>query len=307
MSWTLDDYVKKCFSNEPVKQRIARELAKFRHVTPIQQDASIKLEQIGFTSKKITRLIGEDESNDNAVHNVRRHLAGMNEYIGTVDIEPREDVKRTIGRPSKRYFLNDHFWEEFHTREPETSAGFSVRVVHPTPEQRIENERAQAAEELARKGDDKGFYQLIEMLDDDSENARTKAALALGNLRDPRAFDHLVAAYEDGKLRPSVFITALVSLQDSRAVDPLVSMMLEGIEIIQAIRALGQIGDVRAVDPLASMMLNSKNVPIRMRAAIALGDIGDEKAEDPLNEALNDPEKSVRDAAKRALEKIKNK
>jgi HEAT repeat protein len=45
---------------------------------------------------------------------------------------------------------------------------------------------------------------------------------------------------------------------------------------------------------------------IRERAAISLGEIGDAKAEDPLNEVLNDVEPDVQSAAEEALEKIEN-
>lgn len=43
------------------------------------------------------------------------------------------------------------------------------------------------------------------------------------------------------------------------------------------------------------------------RAALALGNIGDSRAVEPLTEALEDKDSDVREAAKKALDKIKAK
>jgi len=53
--------------------------------------------------------------------------------------------------------------------------------------------------------------------------------------------------------------------------------------------------------------LKNKDSYVRMRAVIALGKIGDKRAVEPLTQALNDINEFVREAAKEALDKIKQK
>ena len=69
-------------------------------------------------------------------------------------------------------------------------------------------------------------------------------------------------------------------------------------------RALAELNDVRAVAPLASVLQQDENSYVRWHAAEALGELGDSRAAGALTAALKDKDEIVRNAARRALEKI---
>jgi len=71
----------------------------------------------------------------------------------------------------------------------------------------------------------------------------------------------------------------------------------------KAAKALGEVGDERAIEPLIEA-LNSRYVDTREAAADALGRIGDERAIGKLNIALDDSYITVREHARTAIENI---
>ena len=72
---------------------------------------------------------------------------------------------------------------------------------------------------------------------------------------------------------------------------------------LHAAEALGKIGDERAVEPLIEA-LNDEDASVRRGAAVALGRLGAERAVEPLIEALNDEEGHVRRGAAVALGRL---
>jgi len=83
-----------------------------------------------------------------------------------------------------------------------------------------------------------------------------KAARALGRLRDPRAFQPLLALLGDDNVLASDAAEALGDLGDVRAVEPLVAVLgsHEAISSSSAARALGRLRDRRAIEPLIEAM-----------------------------------------------------
>ena len=71
------------------------------------------------------------------------------------------------------------------------------------------------------------------------------------------------------------------------------------------VKSIAKMGDL-VIDPLIQA-LKYKNSSVRKNAASTLGEIGDSQAVGPLNEALEDEDEYVREAAEGALEKIKEK
>jgi len=67
--------------------------------------------------------------------------------------------------------------------------------------------------------------------------------------------------------------------------------------------ALGDIKDEKAIEPLVEA-LHDKNGDVRQAAAKALGDIGDQRAADALRQALDDEFAGVRECASYALQKM---
>jgi HEAT repeat protein len=105
----------------------------------------------------------------------------------------------------------------------------------------------------------------------------TRAAGALGKLKDPAAFEVLMTALHDEY--PNVRAAATQSLVELK--------------------------DPRAVPPLAVVLREDDNSYVRWHAAIALEQFEDLRAVGPLTAALKDEDELVRTTARRALEKIK--
>ena len=70
-----------------------------------------------------------------------------------------------------------------------------------------------------------------------------------------------------------------------------------------AARALGELRDERAVEPLIEA-LHDRNEDVRCLAAKSLGEIGDPRAEEPLEMASRDEYRQVRDSAAGAIRRI---
>lgn len=99
----------------------------------------------------------------------------------------------------------------------------------------------------------------------------------------------------------------LGDLKDARAVEPLIAVLLDPSRdmVIHAADALGKIKDARAVDPLISV-LKSKDSGDRLFAAKALGEIGDPRAVLPLLPLLADASIGVLQTAAEALRQIRS-
>ena len=120
---------------------------------------------------------------------------------------------------------------------------------------------------------------------------------------------------EDEEIRQAA-ADALGKIGDSRAVEPLIEVLVEeDIGLVAeaaaaAADALGKIGDSRAVEPLIGVLDIDRDVS--EAAAWALGEIGDARAVEPLIKTLHeymafadyDGDAEVRYAVERALGKI---
>lgn len=128
---------------------------------------------------------------------------------------------------------------------------------------------------LAASGDHRAIEHIAALIGDPDHDVRTRAIFALGRLGDAKAAPSLIEA--------------------ARSVDPTIHRA--------AIAALGELGPV-AVDLLAAE-LRSKEPADRVRAAISLGETHDLSALQPLTEALEDRDATVRARAREAIEKIR--
>ena len=131
-------------------------------------------------------------------------------------------------------------------------------------------------EEMEERGDVDG---LIHSLNDDAENIRREAVMALERIGDSRATEPLIKTLEK---------------------DPDKTIQEE------TITALGRIKDKKAV-PLLIENLNNQHIGIRWRSAEALGRIGDPEATEPLLQTLKDPDKTIQEETITALGRIKDK
>ena len=174
---------------------------------------------------------------------------------------------------------------------------------------RYSQRRQGAAVALGEIGDPRAVEPLITIaLGDEDEEVRWAAAGALGRIKDPRAVEPLIAALrdEDRRIREGAART-LGKIKDPRAVKPLIVALRDEDPDVRrrAARALGWIKNLRAVTPLVAV-LRDEDRWVRRRAAKVLGEIGDPRAVEPLIAALRD-EKSSWVHVVRALERITGK
>ncbi|MBK9030615.1 MAG: HEAT repeat domain-containing protein [Myxococcales bacterium] len=176
-----------------------------------------------------------------------------------------------------------------------------------------------AGEGLARRGRPEAFFALLLVLKAGEPPERERAALALGELGDRRALEHLLPildagpdAPQDQALAPTVIATlgamvhALAARPDADA-DELAGLR-ERIERTataglgparrHAPTALRHIGDARSRALLEQIMLDRElGADERAAAATELGTLGDEASEAALGVALTTSERAVRAAA----------
>jgi HEAT repeat protein len=157
---------------------------------------------------------------------------------------------------------------------------------------------------LAAHGQTDRVNQLIRQLKDPNSGVRRNAADALGEIKDPRAVEPLIAALKDRDdydLRQSV--TSALRAIGTPAVEPLIAA-LKGPDDSHvrgyAANALGIVQDPSAVEPLIAALKDTDS-GVRSVAAWALGRIKDPRAVGPLIAALKDSNEHVRESAAEAL------
>jgi len=168
--------------------------------------------------------------------------------------------------------------------------------------------RARAVQALGRSKDPRAVEPVIGLLEDSDPRIVSLAVEALGELQDPRAIEPLIAMTRDDRGFVDSAVEALRRIGEP-AVEPLIvtfqnSSLDVGARAAVA-TALGSIGDSRAVEPLVAA-LNSEEGYLKPYAAESLGRIGDARAVESLIAALADADLTVRVSAILALERIKD-
>ena len=123
------------------------------------------------------------------------------------------------------------------------------------------------------------FEELVETLEDEtaSSYSRRNALIALGRLRDERAVKPLASASKD----------------EDRYIRS------------EATKALGELGSA-AIEPLIEALVDS-DYHVQRAAIVALGIIGDERAMEPLKQALEDQSYFTRSEAEKSIRKIEER
>ncbi len=138
-------------------------------------------------------------------------------------------------------------------------------------------DRQRAAIALGNSKDPGAVEPLIKSLQDDDDFVRSFAARALGNIGDARALNSLIKALGDKHVLVRCSAAqALGNLKDPKAIDPLIGVLEGGDVLVQrsAAKALGEIRDPRAIDPLVKL-LQSDDIYLQTGAANALAVIGE--------------------------------
>jgi len=174
---------------------------------------------------------------------------------------------------------------------------------------------------------------LIGALVPGSDSLRWAIAAALGEIRDPRATNPLLACYGDKNVRQPV-TKALAKIADPRTVEPLIAALKdENVHVrYAAAEGLGAIGDATALVPLLTALVVEKDIRYGVKEALArlgglaveplvrvlqdrrweerhvaaqiLGQIADPRAAPALLAALQEEDMYVREAAAEALGQI---
>ncbi|MCF8051858.1 MAG: protein kinase [Desulfobacterales bacterium] len=155
---------------------------------------------------------------------------------------------------------------------------------------------------------------LIEALKREDSTARKRAIEALMRIGDVRSVEPFIAALKDKdsgvRNRAAIGLTR-AGHTSAVELEPLIAGLKDEPEFTipwnipsQAAEALGEIGDDRAVEPLIEALKERGYTSLQFKAAKALGKIGDARAVEPLVEALKDDYAGVRKQAAASLGEI---
>jgi HEAT repeat protein len=179
---------------------------------------------------------------------------------------------------------------------------------------------------------------LITLLQGKHAGVSPAAASLLGDLKDPRGVEPLLAVLNDPRYPRSTAsraADALGRLGDKRAFEPLVAMLKDKSPVCRhrAVAALRELGDPRAIELLTAALqdeaplvresagralaalrqqdsiakqLQDPSVEVRMSAALALTRMGDRRALAPSLAALKDKNPQVRRRAAEALGQLRD-
>jgi HEAT repeat protein len=155
---------------------------------------------------------------------------------------------------------------------------------------------------LGEIGDPRAIPVLVETLgSDDAEVSKyaTRSLVKFG----PAATEALLEVLDDSSPRRRRYaVRALGEIRDRRSVEPLLALG-ESVDREVLLWALGRLGDPRGFSILAAAV-GDRDGRIRLAAIQALRDLGDERAVPLLTAALEDEKWMVREWAARGLESI---
>ena len=195
-----------------------------------------------------------------------------------------------------------------------------IKKKHPSESELIAmtkepKERIYALEMLVDLNKEKYLPLLVKALIEELENGvgdeRGNAALDLGKIGDESAVPSLIKALKDKK--DSVLqweaAEALGRIGDRRAIPALVEALTYQSKSVQreAAMALGKMGSNAGLSHILWILQHDEDWWDRRDAADILGNIGDKSVMPYLKKALKDKNKEVREAAKKAIEKIKGR
>ncbi len=169
--------------------------------------------------------------------------------------------------------------------------------------------RRAVIEALGKISDPKATPYIISALDDQEREVKIAAIKALGKLKDRRATKPLIEFLKfldvsDYDLRKFV-VHQLGEIKDPLAVDILLELLKDTSISQYVIRALVKIGE-EAVEPLIQA-LQDKDETVRKLSCFALGKIRSLRAVDYLIEKLKDKNREVQEEAVRSLGRLADK
>jgi HEAT repeat protein len=159
--------------------------------------------------------------------------------------------------------------------------------------------------QLANTGDVKGLIDALRHKKD--WQVRRDAAIALGRIGDAKAIQALEHALVDEQNHVRAAAVRALATMDGIDFDILKYFLHDDSELVrwEAARALGRIGDERAVEPLLEALQDERTY-VRRGAAWALGEIGDARAVKPLTTIAQNEKDRIREVASEAVARIES-
>ncbi len=193
-----------------------------------------------------------------------------------------------------------------------------IRRKHPSKSELIAmtkdpKRRIYALEKLVKMDKEKYLPLLVKALIEELENGvgddRWNAALQLGKIGDKSAVPSLIRVLKDKKdsVLKKEAAEALARIGDRRAIPALVEALKDQFVQREAAIALGKMRDRSGLPHILWVLKNYSDWRYRRDAARILSNIGDKSVMPYLKKALRDKNKEVREAAKKAIEKIKER
>jgi HEAT repeat protein len=162
---------------------------------------------------------------------------------------------------------------------------------------------------LGKSNNSLAVVPLINVIKDKNEADEVKqnAILSLGKLKDVRAITPLIEALKDSNNKISQAARDAMYMMGGITVTPLLNLLQDlnedAVTRSYAIHILGNVSDERAIEPIRNALQDS-DWRVRASAANVLGQIGNESITDSLIEGLKDVNNNVRYWAAYALSKI---
>jgi HEAT repeat protein len=145
---------------------------------------------------------------------------------------------------------------------------------------------------------------LLEKLQQEDVTTRSRAASALGLIKDPQAVEPLIQALKDesSKVRLSV-ASVLGRMSDQRAIKPLLELLKDENKDIRGVAgmSLGMLKAVEAIEPLTAF-LDDKDWQTRHDTILALAQMQDDRVVEPIRKGLKDKHREVRKVASQMLQ-----
>jgi HEAT repeat protein len=181
----------------------------------------------------------------------------------------------------------------------------AVKYLIPVLKYNYGGARGAAAMALGEIGNPKAFKPLCKLLKDNNESVKALAVGALGKLNDKRAIKYLIPCLkEDYKGIRFNAVMSLLNLAGETAFDHFIEALKDEDSQVRfaAVGALGKIGDNRAVEALLDVLANEKESgDVFLSAVVILGSIGDVRVIPALLQIIQLPDAYYRSAAASAL------
>lgn len=145
---------------------------------------------------------------------------------------------------------------------------------------------------------------LLEKLQQGDITTRSRAASALGLIKDPQAVEPLIQALKDESSTVRLSAASVLGrMNDQSAIKPLLELLKDENKDVQLVAgmSLGILKAFEAIEPLTAY-LEDEDWQIRYGTIIALAQMQDDRVIEPIQKGLKDKHKEVRKVASQMLQ-----